>query len=101
MKNILILASHPDDEIVGTCIIIKKLLEKKINVTIFFLTTGIISKSDMWFFNKANYEELIKIRLNEAKKTLKELGIKRFFLQRIPSRSLIINLRQTFIKLKK
>ena len=101
MKNILILAPHPDDEIVGTCIIIKKLLEKKINVTIFFLTTGIISKNDMWFFNRANYEELIKIRLNEAKKTLKELGIKKFFLQKIPSRSLTVNLRKTFIKLKR
>ena len=36
MKNILFIAPHPDDEIVGAAFIIKKILKKK-NVIIFFL----------------------------------------------------------------
>ena len=37
--NVLVLAPHPDDEIVGAAFIIKKILKKK-NVFIFFQTNG-------------------------------------------------------------
>ena len=55
MKNILFVAAHPDDELVGATFIIKKLLQKK-NIIIFFLTNGVISKEEMWFWNKKKYE---------------------------------------------
>ena len=51
MKNILFVAAHPDDELVGATFIIKNLLQKK-NIIIFFLTNGVISKEEMWFWNK-------------------------------------------------
>ena len=51
MKNILFVAAHPDDELVGATFIIKKLLQKK-NLIIFILTNGVISKEEMWFWNK-------------------------------------------------
>ena len=72
MKKVLILAPHPDDEIVGTCIIIKKFLDRKYDVSIFFLTNGVISKKEMWFFDRYKYEYSVKRRLKEAKKTLNE-----------------------------
>ena len=37
MKKILFLIPHPDDEIVGACKIIKKLLDKKKKFLFFFL----------------------------------------------------------------
>jgi LmbE family N-acetylglucosaminyl deacetylase len=55
MKNILFVAAHPDDELVGATFIIKKLLQKK-NIIIFFLTNGVISKEEMWFWNKNKYK---------------------------------------------
>ena len=56
MKNILFVAAHPDDELVGATFIIKNLLKKK-NIIIFFLTNGVISKEEMWFWNKNKYKE--------------------------------------------
>ena len=55
MKNILFVAAHPDDELVGATFIIKRLLQK--NLFIFFLTNGVISKEEMWFWNKKKYKE--------------------------------------------
>ena len=46
MKNILLVAPHPDDEIVGASIIIKRILSKK-NLIIFFPTNGVIPKEAM------------------------------------------------------
>ena len=101
MKKVLILAPHPDDEIVGTCIIIKKFLDRKHDVSIFFLTHGVISKQEMWFFDRYKYEYSVKRRLKEAKKTLNELGIKKTFYQKIPSRTLKSNLQKSFYKLQR
>ena len=56
MKNILFVAAHPDDELVRATFIIKKLLQKK-NIVIFFLTNGVISKEEMWFWNKNKYKQ--------------------------------------------
>ena len=44
MKNILILSAHPDDEIVGTCIFIKRKILEGHKIYILFLTNGVISK---------------------------------------------------------
>lgn len=101
MKKILFLIPHPDDEIVGACKIIKKLLDKKKKVFIFFLTNGIIDKSSMWFWERRNYDNNLNIRLNEMKESMNELGIKNYFIQNIPSRSLKNNISKTFFKIKK
>lgn len=98
MKNILFVAAHPDDELVGATFIIKNLLQKK-NIIIFFLTNGVISKEEMWFWNKKKYKEKKKIRDEEMKKSLKLLGIKKFFKQDIPTRKLKENIERTFEKI--
>ncbi len=98
MKNILFIAAHPDDELVGATFIIKKVLLKK-NLIIFFPTNGVISKEQMWFWNKNKYEEKKKIRNEEMKKSLKLLGIKKFFKQDIPTRKLKENIEKTFRKI--
>lgn len=101
MKKILILAPHPDDEIVGACIIIKKFLEKNCDISIFFLTNGVISKKKMWFFERYKYSKFVNRRLLEAKKTLKELGVKKYFLQNIPTRCLKKNIKKTYSRLNR
>ena len=51
----LVIAPHPDDEVVGTCAIIKKGRELGQRFYIFFLTNGVIPREDMWFFEKKKY----------------------------------------------
>ena len=58
MKNILLIAPHPDDEIVGAFMIIKKILKGK-RVIVFFLTNGIINKNALWFWQRNKYEEKV------------------------------------------
>ena len=99
-KNILILAPHPDDEVVGTCTIIKKGMELGQHFYIFFLTNGVIPREEMWFFEKKKYSIKLDIRLTEMKKAVKYLGIKKYYLQNIPSRSLKMHIVKTINKIK-
>ncbi len=99
-KNILILAPHPDDEVVGTCAIIKRGLELGQRFYIFFMTNGVISREEMWFFEKKKYSRRLKKRLSEMKRAVKYLGIKKYYLQNIPSRSLKMHIVKTINKIK-
>ena len=100
MKNTLIVIPHPDDEIVGATFIIKKVL-KSSNVVIFFLTNGVISKEDMWLWQRNNHQMIVDKRLKEMLKVLKELKIKKYYIQEIPTRHLKLNIIETFEKIKK
>ena len=57
MKNFLIVAPHPDDEIVGLGITIKKLLIKKKKLLFFFLQMELCVKNKCGF----GKESVIKI----------------------------------------
>lgn len=98
-NNILVLAPHPDDEVVGTCTIIKRGIKQGKSFYIFFLTNGVITKKEMWFFLRKKHKENVKIRLNEMHKAVNSLGIKNFFLQDIPSRTLKENISTTLDKI--
>ena len=98
MNNILLIAAHPDDELVGAAFIIKKILLKK-NLIIFFPTNGVLSKEEMWFWDKRKYQEKKKIRNKEMKESLQYLGVKKFFRQNIPTRKLKENIGKTFNKI--
>jgi len=98
MKNILFIAPHPDDELVGATFIIKKILLKK-NLIIFFPTNGVLSKEEMWFWEKKKYKKKKKLRNEEMKKSLQLLGVKKFFMQDIPTRELKENIEKTFRKI--
>ena len=98
-NNILVLAPHPDDEVVGTCTIIRRGLKQGKSFYIFFLTNGVITKKEMWFFLRKKYKENVKIRFDEMKKAVNILGIKKYFLQDIPSRTLKENISSTLVKI--
>ena len=100
MKNILIVAPHPDDELVGASLIISRLIDKK-KIIIFFPTNGVISKDSMWFWSKSNYQLILNTRIKEMKKVIKYLGIKKYYLQNLPTRSLKSNIKKTFERIKK
>ena len=99
MKKVLFVIPHPDDEIVGSCILIKDFLKKK-KVYIVFLTNGVISPNMNWFWNRKNYKKEVSIRYQEMLKSLANLDVNDFFLQDIPTRTLKSNIDKSYIYLK-
>lgn len=100
MKNILILAPHPDDETVGLSVFMRRKQEEGCNFFIFFLTNGVVSKSEMWFWEKNKYHIFLEKRLSEMRDSLNFFKIKDYFLQNIPTRHLRSCIEQTFLKIK-
>ena len=101
MNKILILVPHPDDEIVGTAIFIKKKILDGCEVYLFFLTNGILQKDKMWFWDRRNYIYFLKKRLDELNKSVDFLKINKFYIQSIPTRTLINNVSITYKKIQK
>ena len=99
MKNVLFVIPHPDDEIVGSCILIKNFLRKH-KVTLFFMTNGVISSNASWFWKRKNYKKEVSIRYQEMLKSLAHLGVNDFFLQDIPTRHLKSNIDKSYYFLK-
>ena len=100
MNNILFIVPHPDDEVVGASIIIKRILKQK-NLFVFFLTNGIISKNQQWFWERQGYENKVKKRNKEMKSVIGQMSFKNFYLQNIPTRSLKNNIEKTYKKIIK
>ena len=70
MKNsVLIIAAHPDDEVLGCGGSIAKFSKEGIKVTVAFLADGESSRG-----NSKNYDDLILNRRQNAKKALNILG---------------------------
>ena len=99
MKNILFVIPHPDDEIVGSCILIKNFLRKQ-KVTLVFLTNGVISPNINWFWKKKSYKKDVSMRYQEMLNSLDNLGVNDFFLQDIPTRNLKSNIDKSYFFLK-
>ena len=60
MKNVLFVIPHPDDEIVGSCILIKNFLRKQ-KVTLVFITIGSMD----WLSDK-----FVKLTIDDAIKKI-------------------------------
>ena len=101
MKNILFIIPHPDDEIVGSCCIIKRYISNKKNIFLFFVTNGVISSSSSWFWNKKKVENMIDIRKKEMKLSVKKLGVKTIYFQNISTRTLKDKILTTYDKIRK
>ena len=100
MKKYLFIISHPDDEIVGCCIILKRLLLKGHKVHVFFVTNGILSQDSLWFWEKNKYKTKLTLRKKEATESLMTLGIRDFYFQNISTRTLKSNIENTYEKIK-
>ena len=83
--NILIIAPHPDDEVLGMGGTIKKLTKNKNQVKIVFMATGIAARRSINFKNSSNYKitknqqkviekQIATIKIH-AKKAAKVLGV--------------------------
>lgn len=101
MKNILILVAHPDDEIVGTCIFIKRKIQEGHKIFLLFLTNGVIDKNDMWFWEKKKYSFYLERRLAELRESVNLLRVTGFYIQNIPTRTLKDSVYESFSMIQK
>ena len=83
--NILVLAAHPDDEVLGMGGTIKKFTKKKFNVKIVIFATGISARRSTNYKNTENYEvseniiskmnaQIMKLK-TDARSASKVLGV--------------------------
>lgn len=72
-EEILIIAPHPDDDVIGMGGTIAEYLENKVNITIIYATNGSGSKK-LGKFKKLKKKEFINLRKEEAIKSIKKLG---------------------------
>ena len=74
-KNILVVAAHPDDEILGCGGTLAKYSSQGHNINILFLTNGVSSRS----LSKKRMLKLISTRKSSAQKAKKIIGAKKTF----------------------
>ena len=75
--KVLIVAAHPDDEVLGCGGTISSLSKKGINIRVVFLSEGVSSRFDLVNFDKKKLKEEIRNRRNNSLKALKILGVKK------------------------
>ena len=82
MKNILVIAAHPDDEVLGCGATICK-YSKNTNVNILFISDGVSSRG-----NKKKLKSKILSRKKSALKSAKILGVEKVFFGNFPDNQL-------------
>lgn len=65
-QRILILAPHPDDEVVGACAAIQRAKKNGADVSVLFLSHGCLAKHTLWPWERKHYEEGVARRMLEA-----------------------------------
>jgi LmbE family N-acetylglucosaminyl deacetylase len=74
-RRILILAAHPDDEVVACAASIARARAQGATVSVLFLTQGCIAKEDLWPWQRKNYDQCVAKRRAEAETAATFLGI--------------------------
>jgi LmbE family N-acetylglucosaminyl deacetylase len=73
--SILILAPHPDDEVVGCAAAIGRAQAAGARVSVLFLTHGCVDRQSMWPWARGRYGETVSRRRVEAARACAELGV--------------------------
>jgi LmbE family N-acetylglucosaminyl deacetylase len=87
-SRILLLAAHPDDEVVGCCAAIGRARAQGSSVSILFLTTGIPGRERLWFWQRSHYSNYVERRRAEARQVCTGLGAQIVAFSDVPSREL-------------
>lgn len=84
MKRILIIAAHPDDEVLGVGGTMAKLSAEGNDVYVLIVTDGSTSQ----YGNDAHLEDIIKAKATETKNCAELLGVKRIIYGQLPDMKL-------------
>ncbi|MDD4616959.1 MAG: PIG-L family deacetylase [Alphaproteobacteria bacterium] len=74
-KRILILAAHPDDEVVGCAACIGRARTQGASVSVLYLTDGCIARETLWPWQRKRHARRVERRRNEAEDAATAMGI--------------------------
>jgi LmbE family N-acetylglucosaminyl deacetylase len=92
LRRILILAPHPDDEIVACGIAARHARAEGAEIFVLFLTTGVPPRETLWPWQRGDYNRRVERRREEALAAMTRLGAQPAGFLDIPSRGLIASL---------
>lgn len=92
LRRILILAPHPDDDIVACGIAARHARAKGAEIFVLFLTTGVPPRETLWPWRGSNYNRRVERRREEALAAMMQLGAQPAGFLDLPSRGLIASL---------
>jgi LmbE family N-acetylglucosaminyl deacetylase len=73
-RSILVLAPHPDDEVVGAAIAIGRAVARGAEVRVLHLTTGVPAAGLLWPWQRSGYQDRVERRRFEAETAAAALG---------------------------
>jgi LmbE family N-acetylglucosaminyl deacetylase len=88
-RRILVLAPHPDDEIVACAVAAHRERAAGADIFVLFLTTGVPPRDRLWRWQRRSYEARIARRRDEALAATSLLGFQPVGFLPIPSRRLV------------
>jgi LmbE family N-acetylglucosaminyl deacetylase len=91
-RRVLILAPHPDDEIVACGIAAYRARRDGAQVSVFYLTTGVPPREVLWRWQQAGYAARVERRRGEAARAAALIGLAAVGSLDIPSRRLVHHL---------
>jgi LmbE family N-acetylglucosaminyl deacetylase len=87
-RRILVLAPHPDDEVVGCCAALGRALREGARASCLYLTTGVPAREVLWPWARRRHGRRVERRRAEARRAAALLGIAPVDFAAVPSRRL-------------
>ena len=100
-QRILVLAPHPDDEVVGAGAAIMRARAAGSEVYVAYLSDGVPAAELMWPWAVKHRPERVAVRLEEAAQVAQALGLRKVCARKIATRSLRFNLQSTLLGIRK
>jgi LmbE family N-acetylglucosaminyl deacetylase len=94
-KRILVLAPHPDDEVVGVAAALTRARQDGAVAALAFLTTGVPASETAWPWARRGHSRRVERRGEEARQAALALGLKIAMVSDVPSRCLKDHLHAT------
>jgi len=87
-QRILLLAPHPDDEVVGAAVAARRAIAGGAEVFVLYLTTGVPAAAALWLWQRPGHGTRVRRRREEALAAARLIGLKPAGFLDWPSRSL-------------
>ena len=87
-RNLLLLVPHPDDEVAGCAVALRRAISAGAQVFAIYLTTGVPLAAAPWPWQRGRHDERVRRRLAEARDVAALIGLNPIAFQPWPSRSL-------------
>jgi LmbE family N-acetylglucosaminyl deacetylase len=88
VRRILVLAPHPDDEVVGCAVALRRAIAEGAAARILFLTTGVPAPGVLWPWQRRRHGAMVERRRREAVAAAARLGVAIVGFEDWPTRTL-------------